>query len=211
MDRPQKTLCFATSSSLPTSLRGSVGLTQGPLWVAGLIPQATFSESYCRSSESMEPLTIQKSLSATLLGVGLLATSSPAVAAPPSLTGFSYREAGFGGCQGSAVLKGQDPVRGVQLAAWEYGGKGPGVVNFVVALDGVMQNLAARNSQFEDGDGKMRSTYETEFGVYKISVVFVLAGLKGSEVLAGDGSIRIENTTKSGDATVILISAEEGC
>jgi hypothetical protein len=159
----------------------------------------------------MEPLSIQKSLSATLLGVGLLATSSPAVAAPPTLTGFSYREAGFGGCQGSAVLKGQDPVRGVQLAAWEYGGKGPGVVNFVVALDGVMQNLAARNSQFEDGDGKIRSTYETEFGVYKISVVFVLARLKGSGVLAGDGSIRIENTTKIGDATVSLISAEEGC
>ena len=83
----------------------------------------------------MEHLSIQKSLTATLLGVGLLATSSPAVAALPTLTGFSYREAGFGGCQGSAVLKGQDPVRGVQLAAWEYGGKGPGVVNFVVALD----------------------------------------------------------------------------
>jgi hypothetical protein len=99
----------------------------------------------------------------------------------------------------------------VQLAAWEYGGKGPGVVNFVVALDGVMHNLAARNSQFEDGDGKIRSIYETEFGVYKISVVFVLSGLKGSEVLAGDGSIRIENTTKTGDAIVILISAEEGC
>jgi hypothetical protein len=81
----------------------------------------------------------------------------------------------------------------------------------VVALDGLMHNLAARNSQFEDGDGKMRSSYETEFGVYKISVVFVLAGLKGSEVLAGDGSIRIENTTKTGDASVILISAEEGC
>jgi hypothetical protein len=159
----------------------------------------------------MEPLSILKSLSATLLGVCLLATSSPAIAAPPTLTGFSYREAGFGGCQGSAVLKGQDPVRGVQLAAWEYGGKGPGVVNFVVALDGVMHNLAARNSQFEDGDGKIRSIYETEFGVYKISVVFVLSGLKGSEVLAGDGSIRIENTTKTGDAIVILISAEEGC
>jgi hypothetical protein len=128
-----------------------------------------------------------------------------------ALTGFSYREAGFGGCQGSAVLKGQDPVRGVQLAAWEYGGKGPGFVNFVVALDGVMHNLAARNSQFEDGDGKIRSTYETEFGVYKISVVFLLAGLKGSGVLAGDGSIRIENTSKTGDASVSLISAEEGC
>jgi hypothetical protein len=103
-------------------------------------------------------LSIQKSLSATLLGAGLLATSSLTVAAPPTLTGFSYREAGFGGCQGSAVLKGQDPVRGVQLAAWEYGGKGPGVVNFVVALDGLMHNLAARKSQFEDGDGKMRSS-----------------------------------------------------
>jgi hypothetical protein len=159
----------------------------------------------------MEHLSIQKSLTATLLAVGLLATSAPAIAAPPTLTGFSYREAGFGGCQGSAVLKGQDPVRGVQLAAWEYGGKGPGVVNFVVALDGVMHNLAARNSQFEDGDGKIRSTYETEFGVYKISVVFVLARLKGSGVLAGDGSIRIENTTKTGDASVSLISAEEGC
>ena len=159
----------------------------------------------------MEPLSILKSLSTTILAVGLLATSAPAIAAPPTLTGFSYREAGFGGCQGSAVLKGQDPVRGVQLAAWEYGGKGPGVVNLVVALDGVMHNLAARNSQFEDGDGKIRSSYETEIGVYKISIVFVLAGLKGSEVLAGDGSIRIENTTKTGDASVTLISAEEGC
>lgn len=159
----------------------------------------------------MEPLSILNSLSATILAVGWLATSAPAIAAPPTLTGFSYREAGFGGCQGSAVLKGQDPVRGVQLAAWEYGGKGPGVVNFVVALDGVMHNLAARNSQFEDGDGKIRSSYETEIGVYKISIVFVLAGLKGSEVLAGDGSIRIENTTKTGDASVTLISAEEGC
>jgi len=156
----------------------------------------------------MEPLPILRSLSAFLLAFGLLASSSPAIAAPPTLTGFAYQEAGFSGCQGSAVPKGQDPVKGVQLAAWEYGGSGPGVVNFVVALDGVMHNLAARNTQFKDGDGKI---HEKEFGTYKISVVFVLAGLKGSEALAGDGSIRIENTTQAGDANVILISAEEGC
>lgn len=159
----------------------------------------------------MKHFSILKSLSASNVAVYLFASSAPAIAAPPTLTGFSYREAGFGGCQGSAVLKGQDPVRGVQLAAWEYGGKGLGVVNFVVALDGVMHNLAARNLQFEDGDGKIRSTCETQLGVYKISVVFVLAGLKGSEVLAGDGTIRIENITKTGDASVTLISAEEGC
>ena len=74
-----------------------------------------------------------------------------------------------------------------------------------------MHNLAARNAQFEDGDGKIRSTYEAEYGVYKISLAFVLAGLKGTEVLAGDGSIRIENTSQVGDANVVLISAEEGC
>jgi hypothetical protein len=159
----------------------------------------------------MEALFVLKSLSATFLAVGLLASSSPATAAPPTLTGFSYREAGFGGCQGSAVLRGQDPVKGVQLAAWEYGGSRPGIVDFVVALDGSIHNLAARNSQFKDGDGKIRSIYETEFGIYKILVVFVLAGLKGSEVLAGDGSIRIESTIQAGDARVILISAEEGC
>ncbi len=156
-------------------------------------------------------MSILKTTSASFLSAGLLASSSPASAAPPTLTGFSYREAGFGGCQGSAVLRGQDPAKGVQLAAWEYGGSGPGVVNFVVALDGTMHNLAARNSQFKDGDGKIRSTYQTEIGSYKISVVFVLARLKGSEALAGDGSIRIENTTQAGDARVILISAEEGC
>ena len=133
------------------------------------------------------------------------------MAVTPSLTGFAYREAGFKGCQGSAVPRGQDPVKGVQLAAWEYGGTGPGVVNFVVTLDGVMHNLLARNAQFKDGDGKIRSTYETEFGPHKISVVFVLASLKGSEVLAGNGSIRIENIAQTGDAKVILISAEEGC
>lgn len=159
----------------------------------------------------MKPLSILRSLSASFFAVGLLSSSAPAIAAPPTLTGFSYREAGFGGCQGSAVHRGQDPGEGVQLAAWEYGGSGPGVVNFVVALDGVMHNLAARNAQFEDGDGKIRSTYETQLGVYKISVVYVLAGMKGSEMLAGDGSIRIENTTKTGDASVVLISAEEGC
>ncbi|MEA5443228.1 hypothetical protein [Cyanobium gracile] len=159
----------------------------------------------------MELLPILRSLSASFLAFGSMGIFSAAVAAPPTLTGFAYREAGFSGCQGSAVRKGQDPVKGVQLAAWEYGGSGPGVVNFVIALDGAMHNLAARNAQFKDGDGKIRSTYEAEFGVYRISVVFVLAGLRGSEVLAGDGSIRIENTTQPGDANVILISAEEGC
>lgn len=161
--------------------------------------------------ENVEPLAILRSLSTSFFAVGLLASFSPVIAAPPTLTGFSYREAGFGGCQGSAVLRGQDPIKGLQLAAWEYEGSGPGVINFVLALDGVMHNLAARNAQFKDGDGKIRSTYDTEFGAYKISVVFVLAGLRGSEVLAGDGSIRIENTSKTGDANVILISAEEGC
>jgi hypothetical protein len=143
--------------------------------------------------------------------LGTLAWSPSAIAAPPKLTGFAFREAGFSGCQGSAVRKGQDPVMGRQLAAWEYGGSGPGVVNFVIALDGVMHNLVARNSQFKDSDGKIRSTYEAEYGSYKISVVFVLAGKKGSEVLAGDGSIRIDNTKRVGDANIVLISAEEGC
>ena len=148
---------------------------------------------------------------ASLLAFSVMMSSASAIAASPRLTGFAYREAGFSGCQGSAVLKGQDPVKGRQLAAWEYGGKGPGIVNFVIALDGVMHNLAARNAQFEDGDGKIRSTYEAVYGVYKISLAFVLAGLKGTEVLAGDGSIRIENTNQVGDANVVLISAEEGC
>ena len=159
----------------------------------------------------MELFPNQSSLSASLLAVSLLGSALPAFAAPPALTGFAYREAGFTGCQGSAVIKGQHPEKGVQLAAWEYGGRGPRVVNFVIALDGVMHNLAASNAQYTDSDGKSRSSYNALFGVYKISVDFVLAGRKGSEVLFGDGSIRIENTTKTGDAKVIRISATEGC
>jgi hypothetical protein len=79
------------------------------------------------------------------------------------------------------------------------------------ALNGVMHHLAARKPPFEDGDGTIRSTYDTEFEFNMISVVFVLAGLNGNELLTGDGSIRIENTTKTGDASFILISAEEDC
>ena len=152
-----------------------------------------------------------KPLLGSIFSVCLVSAFSTANAATPVLTGFSYREAGFSGCQGSAVLRGQDPVRGTQLAAWQYGGKGPGVVNFVIALDGVLQNLAARNAQYEDADGMVRSTYEAEFGDYRISLAFVLKSIKGSEVLAGDGSIRIEHVTQAGDAKVVLISAEEGC
>lgn len=152
-----------------------------------------------------------KPLLGSIFSVCLLSAFSTANAAPPVLTGFSYREAGFSGCQGSAVLRGQDPVRGTQLAAWEYGGSGPGFVNIVVALGGILQNLAARNAQYEDADGVVRSTYETEFGDYRIFIAFVLKSKKGSEALAGDGSIRIEHATQPGDAKVVLISAEEGC
>ena len=159
----------------------------------------------------MEFFSGTRACSASLLAFSVMMSSTYAIAAPPRLTGFAYREAGFSGCQGSAVLKGQDPVKGRQLAAWEYGGKGPGIVNFVIGLDGVIHNLAARNAQFSDSDGKIRSTYETEYGTYKISLTFVLAGLKGTEVLAGDGSIRVENTNQVGEANIVLISAEEGC
>jgi hypothetical protein len=74
-----------------------------------------------------------------------------------------------------------------------------------------MHNLVARNAQYTDGDGKLRSTYETEYGDYKITVRFVIAKAKRSESLAGDGSIRVENTSRVGEAKLVLISAEEGC
>lgn len=76
-------------------------------------------------------------------------TSLPAIAATPIITCFADREAEFSDCQGSDVLKRQDPVKGIQRAAWEHGRSVPTVINLVVAPNGVMDKLAARSSQFK--------------------------------------------------------------